>query len=268
MGASVIEGLKPDGFVTDAADLLSPTEEAAFEADLEVYRRETTNELAVVTLPSLEGRPLEDVALEIGRRWGVGTREKNNGIVLLIALEERAVRLEVGYGLEGAVPDIAAKRIIDEAILPRFREGRFADGIRDGIAALKAAIGGEYIAPSVAEPREDLGKVVGPFLVLFFFAFQFLVHLFRRTKSWWLGGVLGAGLGGLFWGVFHWFWIVIPAFTLAFLVLDFFLSKYPPARTGGPGGFWLGRGGFGGRSGSGGGFGGGSFGGGGSSGRW
>lgn len=266
--------LQPDGFVTDAAGILSDADEAALEADLARYEQETTNEISVVTLTGLAGAPSEDVAIFFGRAWGVGQRHRNNGVVFLVAVEDREVRLEVGYGLEGAVPDLAAKQIVDAAIVPHFKEGDYAGGIRAGVAALKEEIGGEYVAPAAAADAPVplavvlvlilLGGVItalwiGPFLGL--------------TRSWWLGGVLGAGMGAWLFQDDQRAWWVLPGLAAYGLVVDYLFSRFVRRRLR-PGGPWW-MGGFGGgssrgSSGSsvGGGFGGGSFGGGGAGGKW
>lgn len=260
------ETLAPDGSVTDHAEILSAADEAALEEALARFERETTNEIAVVTLGSLVGAPIEDVALHLGRRWGVGQEERDNGIVFLVAVEDREVRLEVGYGLEGAVPDAAANRIMESAIVPRFREGDYAGGIRDGLEALQQEIGGEYQAPA----RRQTDAVP----VLSLFGIHFLVWgslLFARTRSWWLGGILG-GMVGAAAALLLRHWWPVPAFMLYGLVLDYLTSRFfyqHWTRGGRAGGWWFGGTG-GGSSSRGGGFsfGGGSFGGGGASGRW
>jgi len=122
-----------DGFVTDAAGILSPEEEQRLESLLSAYQAETTNEIAVVIVETTEGEPLMETAVEIGRLWGVGTKENDNGIILLISYADREMFLATGYGLEGAVPDIVAKGVIEREVTPRFRDGEFAAGIEAGV---------------------------------------------------------------------------------------------------------------------------------------
>ncbi len=261
--------LTPDGFVTDTADVLAPDEETALEADLEAYRRATSNEIAIVAIPTLSGAPIEDVALDIGRQWGVGAGERNNGVLLLMALEERALRIEVGYGLEGAVPDLAAKRIIDEAIVPAFRDGAYGEGIRAGVAALKEEIGAEYQGAPLARAAGVVRLVPSVLWAVVLLVILF-GRLLARTKSWWLGGVLGGAVGA-FLAIAERAWLVVPFLVLAGLVVDWLVSRAFRSAfvAAGRGGWWFGSGPGGWRSsGGGGGFGGGSFGGGGASGRW
>jgi uncharacterized protein len=234
------------------------------------YQKQTTNEIAIVILPNLGGYAIEEAALEIGRKWGVGS-VKNNGILMLVAYEEREVRIEVGYGLEGAVPDLVAKGIIDTDIVPFFREGQYAKGIEAAIDSLKKHIGNEYTADRYAKPETD-SPFLGTGLIFAFVLFQWLLVILGRTKSWWLGGVFGAVAGIILVVLFSW-WISIPVLVILGLFLDFVVSrnykKRGPTKWWAGGGWGPGGGGFGGGSGGGfGGFGGGSFGGGGASGRW
>lgn len=251
-----------DGFVTDAAGVLDTADEALIEQDLMQYREETSNEIAVLIVQTLDGEPIADAAIEAGRKWGVGTKE-DNGILLLIAYEDREVFLATGYGLEGAVPDLVAKGIIDEEIIPHFREGDYAAGIRAGVDALKKHIGGEYTADRYSQEESD---GAWPFLFFMAFAlFDLLAAFLARSKSWWAGGIVGGVAGVVLLAMFGW-WIGIPVLVALGLLLDFVLSKTGYSHRV----FRGGRGGSSGRRGGGGfgGFGGGSFGGGGASGRW
>lgn len=257
-----------DGFVTDGAGILTPADETTLESLLSEYQRATSNEIAVLIVPTLFHQPIEDAAIEVGRKWGIGS-VKNNGILLFIAHEDRTLRLEVGYGLEGSVPDIVAKGIIEKDIAPHFRDGRYGDGIRAGIDSLMKHIGGEYTAERYTE---DSGSSIPSGLIFFaFIVFEWLLAVMGRTKSWWLGGVFGA-ISGIALTAFLGYWLTIPILTLIGLLLDYVVSKNYHRR--GRTSFWAGGGwgpgGMGGGSGGGGfgGFGGGSFGGGGSSGRW
>lgn len=256
-----------DGFVTDTVRLLSADEKASLESVITEYRATTSNEIAVVILSTLKGEPIEDVALDIGRKWGVGSA-KDNGILILIAYDDHLVRIEVGYGLEGAVPDLVAKGIIETDITPAFRDAQYSAGIQSAIASLQKHIGGEYTVERYSRPEESQGAL--PFFFFFLFiAFQWVIAILARTKSWWLGGVFG-GIASLVLFIAYGWWLTIPLFIFLGLFLDFIVSKNYQKR--GPTSWWAGGGwGPGGSSGSSGGFGGfggGSFGGGGASGRW
>jgi uncharacterized protein len=254
-----------DGYVTDMAAILSSDEEVFLEQVLTETRDATGNEVAVLVVRSLDGEPIADAAVEVGRAWGIGTKEKNNGILMLIAYEDREVFIATGYGLEGAVPDIVAAGIVEEDIAPMFREGKYAEGIRAGIEALRKHIDGEYTPERYASGG---GRVPGFGEFTFFLLFvgcDFLAAIFGRSKSWWLGGVVGA-LIGLLLGVLYVWWWSIPVLVGIGLLFDFIVSKNHgrPRRCGA----WMGGPRIGGGSGGFGGFGGGSFGGGGGGGRW
>lgn len=258
-----------DGFVTDQAGILTQTQKSSLDSILLEYKSKTSNEIAVVILPDLGGHSIEDAGLQIGRQWGIGSKGKNNGILMLVDYAGHNVRFDVGYGLEGAVPDIVAKGIIDTDIVPNFRNGDYATGIAAAIDSLEKHIGGEYSADRyVVKQRSSLPGVV--FLVMFLML-QWLLSILGRTKSWWLGGVFG-GIGGVGLALFFGWWLTIPILILLGLFLDFVVSKNYRAR--GSTQWWAGGrfgpgGGFGGSGGGGfGGFGGGGFGGGGASGRW
>lgn len=253
-----------DGFVTDAAGLLQPEEEERLEGMLRAYQRETSNEIAVAIIPTLQGEPIADAAIAIGRAWGVGSEDKDNGVLLLVAYEDRDVFLATGYGLEGAVPDIVAKGIIEVDIAPRFREGAYGEGIIAGVEALRKHIAGEYTAERYAS-TDRVGGFFPWFLFLMFIIFDLFASVFARTTSWWLGGIVGAVLGALYTLVVGW-WLSIPILVVLGLLFDYLVSKGVIGRGGGWGGGRIGgsgggRGGFGG-------FGGGSFGGGGAIGKW
>lgn len=257
-----------DGFVTDAAGILSKSEDAALELELQQYKDQTSNEIAVVILPTLGGEAIEDVGLAIARKWTVGSRAKNNGILMVIGYAEHEVRFDVGYGLEGAVPDLVAKGIIDTDIVPAFRRGDYYGGILAAIDSLKKHIGGEYTADRYASKTES-GNFSPAFFFVLFLLFQWLISILGRSKSWWLGGVVG-GIGGIALALLYGWWLTIPVLIPLGLFLDFIVSKNYQSR--GRTSWWAGGGwGPGGGRGSGGGFGGfggGGFGGGGASGRW
>ena len=120
------------GRVVDGANLLSATDRAALNSDLADLETKTTDQLVVVTLPSLQGTTIEDYGYQLGRRWKIGQKDKDTGVLLIVAATERKVRIEVGYGLEGTLTDATTRLIIENTILPAFRTGDFATGIRNG----------------------------------------------------------------------------------------------------------------------------------------
>lgn len=278
-----------DGFVTDAVGIIGKQEEGELESLLESYQTKTSNEIAVLIVDSLHGESVADTAIAIGRAWGIGGRENNNGLLLFVSYEDREVFLATGYGLEGAIPDIVAKGIIEQEILPRFREGAYGEGIRGGIDAVMKHIGGEY-APD-RYTKIDTGDI-GHIPLFFFglaglFLISFLLILFKEfiahtapTPSFWEGGLIGGFFGSVFGFFFGWI-LSIPLFIVLGCIVDALSSwlyqrspslrqwvqSYRRRRQRPRGGWWF----FGGRGGGGGGFGGfggGSFGGGGAGGKW
>jgi uncharacterized protein len=131
------------GRVVDDADLLTYPEEVAITADLKALEDKSSDQVVVVTLPSLQGYTIEDFGYQLGRHWGIGTERFDNGVILLVAPNERKVRIEVGRGLEGTLTDALSKLIIENAILPRFREGDFAGGIKDGVRDIILVLTGD-----------------------------------------------------------------------------------------------------------------------------
>jgi uncharacterized protein len=127
---------KLTGRVVDTADLLTPQDEAALTQKLETLEQSTHRQLVVATVPDLQGYPVEDYGTQLGRTWGIGQKGANNGVILLIAKNDRKIRIEVGYGMEPIINDALAGRIIRNQITPRFKQGDFAGGINAGADAI------------------------------------------------------------------------------------------------------------------------------------
>lgn len=161
----------PPQLVNDFAGILSADEQKRLERELVSYDDSSSTQIAVVTVKSLGDYAIEDWALEIGRKWGVGRKSKNNGVVILVSLEPRRINISPGYGLEGALPDITCKRIITNYITPKFKEGNFYTGLMDGIRAIRAAVKGEF-------KNEDYGKGDGDFPLWVFWLLLILLIIF------------------------------------------------------------------------------------------
>src|SRR3954469_6162548 len=131
---------KLTGRVVDAADLLSPADEAALDAKLAGLERATSRQLVVATVPDLQGYPIEDYGYKLGRTWGIGQKGANNGLILLISKGDRRVRIEVGYGLEPVITDALSREMIRDGIAPAFKRGDYAGGINAGVDALIAQL--------------------------------------------------------------------------------------------------------------------------------
>ena len=258
-----------DGFVTDDAHILTAEQVQSLDQNLQQYQTQTSNEIAILIVPTLSGSNISDVSVQVGRAWGVGTKDKSNGILMLIAYQDHEINIATGYGLEGAIPDIVAKVIVDTDIVPAFRNGKYYDGLSTAVDSLKKHIGGEYTAARYVQ-KDTSGFI--PWIFFFvFIVLNFMASIFARTKSWWLGGIVGGFFGIVLTVAYSW-WLSIPLLVALGLFFDYIVSKNGPrggGRNGGVGGWWGGMGGGGGGSSGGfGGFGGGSFGGGGASGKW
>jgi uncharacterized protein len=154
------------GRVVDNANLLSPTTESVLSEQLRTHEDSTGNQIAILTVETLNGRVLENVSLEVARTWELGTSEFDNGVLMLIAEQERKMRIEVGYGLEGALPDATADRIIRYEMRPRFREGDFDAGVRAGTSAIISSIEGEYQPPVASSSGGVPTRVMGIFFTI------------------------------------------------------------------------------------------------------
>ena len=254
------------GRVNDNAGMLSKEAVSRLDAALADFQRTDSTQLVVLTIPSLQGEPLEDYTVKVAQAWGIGQKGKDNGVLLLVSKGDRKVRIEVGYGLEGRLTDALTGRIIDHAIVPAFKAGRFDAGIEAGVAAIIEGARGEYqAAPGGGNAS---GHDDNAFFGLFILAI-ILSALLSGLPAPARAGLLGLAmpLGGAFFGLTL---AMLGLLCLGGAVLGLvgpFLFSGGSGRRGG-GGFYIGGGG--GSSGSGGGFsgGGGSFGGGGSSGSW
>lgn len=268
---------QPAGFVNDYAGLISPEARQDLETKLVNFEKETSNEITVVTINSLEGDTIENFAVKLFEQWGIGKKDKDNGVLVLIAKNERKMRIEVGYGLEGALTDAQSNWIIQNVMRPAFQKGDYNGGINGAVEKIIAATKGEYV-PS--ENKLAKALINFPFsdfinvLFLIFIVFIWLGSILARSKSWWAGGIIGFFVGSIFsWLIGGLIGIIV--LTLLGLLFDYLVSKnYRQSKTKGKKpAWWAGGGGFGGHSGGGfgggfGGFGGGSSGGGGASGGW
>lgn len=142
--AAALEIPAPHGYVQDRAGLLQQETVRKLEQYLADLDRTDSTQIAILTIPSLEGENLEDYSLRVAEAWGIGRKGHDNGALLLIAKDDRKVRIEVGYGLEGRLTDLLAGRIIDQEITPRFRQGDFEGGVLAGTQAMVEAVRGEY----------------------------------------------------------------------------------------------------------------------------
>ncbi len=245
------EGLPAnDGWVTDLAGLLTPGQERSLEALMESYRAGSGQDVAVLTVPDLGGRALEELALDVARDWKIGDEETSAGALLLVAQAERKIRIEVGRGLEGELTDSICGRIIRDVISPRFKAGDFHGGLREGLLAIHDAAGGDYGRLPERRRGRHSGGTAGLSVFAVVMIFVVLSAVLRGRRG---GGGGRGGLGGI----------------LPWLILSQMSSGRPRGFHGGGGGFsGFGGGGFGGGGGFSGFGGGGGFSGGGASGGW
>jgi uncharacterized protein len=272
-GLAALDVPRLQGRVNDYGGMISATTETRLDVLLRQLEESDSTQVVVLTVPSLKGEPLEAYALKVAETWGIGQKEYDNGALLLVSRNDRLVRIEVGYGLEGRLTDLLAGRIVDYAILPNFKAGRIDQGFVDGVEAIIEAVRGEYTGSGQTAVQPVTRSSRGGFLP-FFILIMIISLLGSRRRV--FGGLAGAVfLPLLILLVFPFslplLLLMIPFGFAGGLLLPGFLlfsglGGFGPRRytRGGFGGFsGGGGGGFGGFSGGGGG-----FGGGGASGGW
>lgn len=267
--------------VIDQTGTLDGTQRAALEAKLAAFERSAGTQIVVLMVPTTAPEDIAAYAQRVADSWKIGRRDVGDGLLIVVAKNDRRIRIEVAKALEGAVPDLAARLIIDRTISPAFRAGNFAAGLDAGIDALMARIKGEGLPePSAARDAES-----PPWeeLAMFFFIAVFVIGgILSRVLGRRLGAIVtSGGAGAAAWALGAGLGVALVAALLAFIMVGVFgaarLANQAARRQGGriggglPGGFGGGWGGGGGFGGGGGGFGsggGGDFGGGGASGDW
>ena len=266
------------GRVVDQTGTLSPSDIASLTATLKDLEQRKGSQIAVLIVPTTQPETIEQFSIRAAEAWKIGRKKIDDGALIVVAKNDHKLRIEVGYGLEGSLTDVTARRIIDEIITPRFRVGDFAGGISDGLARIIAVIDGEPLPPpsSSAVTGEDsldwIGFFLNPFAIVIYLV---IGSVLRQILGRFAGGVAAGGVVGIF------VWLVVGSIIAAVisgLALSLFTAFADtlwnqgainrPGRRGGwvvgpfpgGGGGWSGGGGFSG--------GGGGFGGGGASGSW
>jgi uncharacterized protein len=262
------------GRVVDKTATLSSSDIASLDQTLKDFEAKKGSQIAVLIVPTTQPETIEQYSLRVAEAWKIGRKKIDDGAILVVAKDDRKLRIEVGYGLEGALTDVTAKRIIDEVITPKFRSGDFAGGISAGVDRIIRVIDGEPL-PAPAQRRQDTGLLsqLDPFNPFLIVAMIVVGGILR--------GVLGRLFGSLATGglVAAIFWFVAASLALSAIggIIAFLVTMFGDAMTSsggvGRGGGWVSSGGGfsgGGSSSGSGGFsgGGGSFGGGGASGSW
>lgn len=226
------------GRVVDNAELLSPTVRNSIAAKLKAHEDATGNQIAVLTIPSLDGDSVEPYALKVFETWKLGKKGKDNGVLLLVVPKERKLRIEVGYGLEGALPDVSASRIIRNVIAPQFKAGQFDLGMDEGVAAIIGQLEGKgedaipaalssdaSSSASTGIKRPDLSMTERILFGAFIFG---IIGLFTVI------GVAAPGVGWFlylflipFWAMFP---IIVVGFTATMVILGVYLIGFPIAK--------------------------------------
>lgn len=248
--------------VTDLTGTLDPDTASRLENTLAQFEAAKGSQIAVLMLPTTKPEEIEQFGIRVAEAWKVGRKGVDDGAILIVAKDDRAVRIEVGYGLEGVIPDAVAKRIIEEDIVPRFKQGDFSGGVEAGVSRMMRLVEGEPLPP----PQDDTTAQIDG---MDNFMLYLIVGIIGGKI---LGAILGKGLGSSLAavGTGALVWLATSVFFIGIFAAFFVLVM---ALASGRGGGHWGSGGFGGGSwggGGGGGFsgGGGGFGGGGASGRW
>lgn len=254
--------------VIDQTGTLNGEQIAALDRTLRAFHERKGSQISVLLVPTTQPETIEQYSIRVVEQWKLGRQGVDDGVLLLVAKDDRAVRIEVGYGLEGALPDVIANRITDQVIVPRFRQGDFAGGISEGVNRIIAVIEGEPLPAAQRRSErstEGIGSALPLLLMLVFVGSGILRRMFGS-----LGGA--TVLGGIA-GVIAWVLTAVLGVAVGAALIAFFFTLLG----GGGGGGWSSgrRGGWGGGSWGGGGIGGGGwsgggggFGGGGASGRW
>jgi uncharacterized protein len=258
------------GRVVDQTGTLSAGDVASLTQKLKDLETSKGSQVAVLIVPTTEPETIEQFSIRVAEAWKIGRRKIDDGALLVVAKNDRKLRIEVGYGLEGSLTDATSNRIINEIIVPRFRNGDFAGGISAGVDRIIAVAEGEKL-PAPASQRENPDWLnnfdpLNPFLLFFLLIFGGILRslLGRLMGAFAMGGVVGA----LAWFIAGSLAASLIVAAIAFLLTMFGETMASPGRRGGGyigGGSWSGGGGSGGGGFSGGG---GSFGGGGASGSW
>lgn len=246
--------------VTDLTGTLSAEQRARLDARLAAFEGEKGAQIAVLLVATVKPEAIEQYALRVAEAWKLGRKGVDDGALLVVAKDDRALRIEVGYGLEGALNDATAKRIISETIVPRFRDGDFAGGVEAGVDAILRVVGGEPLPPpkvAAGAGGADIESLLAGGFMLVFVIGGVLRAIFGRFLA---SGIIGAVAGVIAALLFSSLLIAGVVAAVAFVVSLFAGSGVGLPGGGRGGGSWSGGGGFSG--------GGGGFGGGGASGRW
>jgi uncharacterized protein len=216
------------GYVNDYEGIIE--NDAELEAKLQKFEKESTVEIVVATVSDFQGTTIDDYAVKLFQKWEIGKEGKDNGILVLISKQQKGSRIEVGYGLEGTLPDALTGRIQDGRMIPDFKNDKYSEGISKGVETIIAIIKDDQSAytdtnRTIENQDEDSNvNILEGLLIAAFFFF----YIMAATKSWWLGGVVSFVIGiivGVIWFP-SWGWYILPVpFALVGFMIDFVLSR-------------------------------------------
>ncbi|MBR10100.1 MAG: hypothetical protein CMP48_20720 [Rickettsiales bacterium] len=259
--------------VTDQTGTLTSSEISSLENKLKSYEDSKGSQVVVVLIPTTGDETIEQYSIRLAEAWKIGRNGVDDGVIMLFAMQDRKMRIEVGYGLEGALTDALSKRIITNVITPDFRSGHFYSGIDSGVDVVLSAIAGEELPPAVREETSSSDPFVGLGAVILIIGVVFLI-IVKSIMNKKLGKGRSTGIMSVIVFLVSWLLLGFGAAIFITAIVSIFMAA-PSGGRGGRGGggmYWGGGGGFSGGGGgwSGGGFsgGGGGFGGGGASGGW
>jgi uncharacterized protein len=222
------------GRVVDNAEILKPETRARITAQLQEHERKTTNQVAVLTVPTLRGESVEEFAVRVFEQWKLGQKGKDNGVLVVVAPQDRRMRIEVGYGLEGTLTDANASRIVRDVMAPRFKSGDYDDGIAQGVAAIIGRLEGDPAAAEASPPPSQSSEFIpAPDMALhekvLFGAFIFgIIGLFTFI------GIVTPGVGWFLYFFLIPFWAMFPiaifGSAVTFFILIAYLVGFPIAK--------------------------------------
>ena len=207
---------QPQGYVSDYANIISPSDKAAITQLLGELEQKTTAEVVVVTVLTTQPETIEGYSVKLFEKWGMGKKGKDNGVLFLIATQDRRMRIETGYGLEGALPDVLCHKIISNLVVPAFKAGEYSKGITAGVQAIVGLVAKEYNVKITGQEEQNFDSnqndsnsgwstILLIILFIFFVAFRmfvFIPSMYRRGGGYWYSGGGYSGGGGFSGGSF------------------------------------------------------------------
>ncbi len=208
------------GRVNDLAGIVSPETESALTAKLAEHENASSNQIVVLTIPSLDGEILEEYSIKVAEAWKIGQKGKDNGVILLVARDDRKIRIEVGYGLEGDLTDAVCSRIIRNEMVPLFRSGDFDAGVKKGVESILGVIAGSYTPAESSDEESSDGVPIG-MRIIFGIMFTLVVGLFTA-----IGVFIKDRMGWFLYLFLIPFWAAFPAVIIGYPGFLFALGSY------------------------------------------